>query len=56
MRDLDVMIEDLRAFQVTLDADGQADLQATIDELDERRVAAREDLNKTLDRKPTAVF
>lgn len=51
VRDLDVMIEDLRAFQLTLDADGQADLQVTIDELDERRVAAREDLNKRLDRK-----
>lgn len=51
VRDLDVMIDDLRAFQLTLDAEGQSDLQATIDELDERCVAAREDLNKTLDRK-----
>jgi CHAD domain-containing protein len=51
VRDLDVMIDNLRAFQLTLNADSQADLQAAIDELDERRVAAREDLNKTLDRK-----
>jgi CHAD domain-containing protein len=51
VRDLDVMIDNLHAFQLTLDADSQADLQTTIDELDERRVAAREDLIEALDGK-----
>jgi CHAD domain-containing protein len=51
VRDLDVLIDNLRAFQLTLKADGQADLQSTIDSLDERRVAARADLIRTLDSK-----
>jgi CHAD domain-containing protein len=51
VRDLDVLIGNLREFQLTLNADGQADLQTTIDELDERRTAAREDLVATFDSK-----
>jgi CHAD domain-containing protein len=51
VRDLDVLIDNLRAFQLTLNADHQADLQTTIDALDERRIAAREDLVHTFDSK-----
>lgn len=51
VRDLDVLIDNLREFQLTLNADGQADLQTTIDELDERRIAARKDLIVTFDSK-----
>jgi len=51
VRDLDVLIDNLRAFQLTLDADGQADLQETIDQLDEKRLAARDDLIGVLDGK-----
>ncbi|MBZ0293333.1 MAG: CHAD domain-containing protein [Anaerolineae bacterium] len=56
VRDLDVLIDNLRAFQLTLDADSQADLQTTIDALDERRTAAREDLIATFDSKPYRRF
>ena len=51
VRDLDVLIDNLRAFQLTLNADDQADLQTTIDALDERRAAAREALLQALDSK-----
>ena len=44
VRDLDVLIDNLRAFQLTLNADSQADLQTTIDELDERRVVGRREI------------
>lgn len=51
VRDLDVLLEDLRAFQLTLDADQQADLQTVIDGLEAARMSAREDLIETLDAK-----
>ncbi|MBZ0282006.1 MAG: CHAD domain-containing protein [Anaerolineae bacterium] len=51
VRDLDVLIENLRAFQQTLEADQQADLQTVIDELDVDRTSYRKDLNDILDSK-----
>jgi CHAD domain-containing protein len=56
VRDLDVLIDNLRAFQLTLDADDQADLQETIDDLDQRRVSARDELIGVLDSKPYRRF
>jgi CHAD domain-containing protein len=51
VRDLDVLLEDLKKYQSTLDAEGQAALQEMIDFLDKRRATAREELNDMLDSK-----
>ncbi len=49
VRDLDVLIEEIREYQTTLSADKQADLQEAIDALDRSRISAREELNSVLD-------
>lgn len=49
VRDLDVLIEDIRAYQVKLKAAKQADLQQAIDELDRQRQTARVELVELLD-------
>ena len=49
VRDLDVLIEEIRVYQATLSADKQADLQEAIDALDRSRASAREELNGVLD-------
>lgn len=51
VRDLDVMIENLKAYQQTLDPEQAAAFQLVIDELDRRRALAREALNEYLDAK-----
>ncbi len=51
VRDLDVLIEDLKKFQLTLNADQQASLQEIVDTLDQRRNDARQELNHLLDSK-----
>ncbi len=51
VRDYDVLIDNLAAFQTTLEADAQANLQAVIDDLDTRRSEARETLNSLFDSK-----
>jgi CHAD domain-containing protein len=51
VRDLDVLLDDLKQYQSKLDAEGQAALQEMIDFLDRRRAAAREELNDVLDSK-----
>ncbi|MBL8160773.1 MAG: CHAD domain-containing protein [Anaerolineae bacterium] len=51
VRDLDVLLEDLHVYQLTLEADQQADMQTVIDGLDANRVSAREDLLDELDAK-----
>lgn len=51
VRDLDVLIENLQAFQKTLEADQQASLQTVIDSLDKERSGARKSLNSVLDSK-----
>jgi CHAD domain-containing protein len=51
VRDLDVLLEDLKQYQTTLDAERQASVQEMIDFLDKRRAAAREELNDLLDSK-----
>lgn len=49
VRDLDVLIEDIHAYQLTLKAAKQADLQQAIDELDKQRQTARAELVDLLD-------
>ncbi len=49
VRDLDVLIEDIRAYQATLKAPQQADLQQAIDDLDKQREATRHELLDVLD-------
>lgn len=49
VRDLDVLIEDIRVYQLTLKAAKQADLQQAIDELDNQRQTARAELVELLD-------
>ncbi|MCB9453443.1 MAG: CHAD domain-containing protein [Anaerolineaceae bacterium] len=51
VRDLDVLILDLQRFQATLDADGQSAMGEIIAQLDERRDAARSNLNALLNSK-----
>ena len=51
IRDLDVLIADLEAFQSTLDASQIEAMKDVIDALDLRRTDAREELNHELDRK-----
>jgi CHAD domain-containing protein len=49
VRDLDVLIEDIRVYQLTLKPAKQADLQQAIDELDQQRQTARVELVELLD-------
>jgi len=49
VRDLDVLIEDIRAYQLKLKAAKQADIQQAIDVLDQQRQKAREELVELLD-------
>ncbi len=49
VRDLDVLIEDIRTYQATLKAVQQADLQQAVDELDKQRESARHELIDVLD-------
>lgn len=51
VRDLDVLIADLSQFQMTLDGDQQASLQATIESLNQKRTAARRELIAIFDSK-----
>jgi CHAD domain-containing protein len=51
VRDLDVMISDLTAYKATLEAEQSALLQEVIDELDQQRGKARENLNRVFDQK-----
>jgi CHAD domain-containing protein len=51
VRDLDVLIEDLRVYQQTLEAENQTALQEMIDHLDQSRMDARQALNSVLDSK-----
>lgn len=51
VRDLDVLLADLRAYQSLLTLEGQADLQTTIDKLDTQLLAARDELIAVLDSK-----
>jgi CHAD domain-containing protein len=51
VRDLDVLIHDLTQFMPSLNDEGRAIMQTVIDTLDQRRVAARAELNHTLDSK-----
>lgn len=51
VRDLDVLIHDLSQFQTSLSSEGHATIRTVIEALDQRRVAARKDLNKVLDSK-----
>jgi len=51
VRDLDVMIENLKTYQTALDAEAAAAFQLVIDELDQRRALARDALNEYLDAK-----
>jgi CHAD domain-containing protein len=48
VRDLDVMIDDLKQYQATLPEDQQAGLQGLIDSLNEERTVERKHLNKAL--------
>jgi CHAD domain-containing protein len=49
VRDLDVLIDDVRTYQATLKAPQQADLQQAIDELDKQRENVRHELVDLLD-------
>ncbi len=49
VRDLDVLIDDIRTYQATLNAPQQADLQQAVDELDNQREVVRHDLVEALD-------
>lgn len=49
VRDLDVLIEDIHAYQATLKAAEQADIQQAIDDLDKQRESARHELVDVLD-------
>jgi CHAD domain-containing protein len=51
VRDLDVLIQNLVAFQTTLDETEAAQMQEVIDALDQRRVVARKNLVRVLDSK-----
>jgi CHAD domain-containing protein len=50
VRDLDVMIAELQAYQAKLDETGKADLQPALDQLDKERTKARKDLIRLLDK------
>lgn len=50
VRDLDVLIADLKQFQTTLNDTQKVDLQAVIDRLDEERAQLRSDLVRLLDK------
>jgi CHAD domain-containing protein len=49
VRDLDVLIDDIRTYQATLEPAKQADLQQAVDELDKQREAVRHELVDLLD-------
>lgn len=49
VRDLDVLMGDIREYQATLEAEQQAALQEAIDVLEQQRADAREDLIEVLD-------
>ena len=49
VRDLDVLIDDIRTYQAALKPPQQADLQQAIDELDKQREAVRHELVELLD-------
>ena len=49
VRDLDVLIEDIRTYQATLNAPQQADIQQAIDDLDKQRESTRHELLEVLD-------
>lgn len=51
VRDLDVLIHDLTQFQATLNDEQRGLMQRVIEELDQRRTAARAELNRVLDSK-----
>ncbi|MBZ0288192.1 MAG: CHAD domain-containing protein [Anaerolineae bacterium] len=51
VRDLDVMIEHVKTYQATLDAEGQSSLQMVVDELNSRQAEARAALNDYFDSK-----
>lgn len=50
VRDLDVMIAELQAYQAKLDAAGSPDLQPALDQMDKERTRARKDLIRLLDK------
>src|SRR4051794_8279954 len=50
VRDLDVMIAELQAYQTKLDAAGSPDLQPALDQLDKDRTKARKALIRLLDK------
>jgi len=50
VRDLDVMIAELQAYQAKLDEAGKADLQPALDQMDKDRTKARKDLIRLLDK------
>lgn len=56
IRDLDVLLDDLKHYQLTLDADQQAALQDAIDALDKRRARARKTFIKRVDGRAYAEF
>lgn len=49
VRDLDVLIENIRTYQATLKAAQQADIQQAVDELDKQREVTRYELIEVLD-------
>jgi CHAD domain-containing protein len=49
VRDLDVLIDDIRAYQAKLKAAKQADIQQAIDEMDKQRESVRHELVDVLD-------
>jgi CHAD domain-containing protein len=51
VRDLDVLIADLSQFKASLDTNQQADLQKVIESLEQKQMAARQDLIRLLDGK-----
>src|SRR5579871_4960334 len=50
VRDLDVMLADLQAYQASLDTDQQPRLQPVLDLLNDQRAKARKDLLRVLDK------
>ncbi len=56
VRDLDVLIADLSQFQATLDAQRQAEMQAVVESLEQKRAVARDELITILDSKPYRRF
>ncbi|MBI1282101.1 MAG: CHAD domain-containing protein [Anaerolineaceae bacterium] len=49
VRDLDVLLENIRAYQATRKPAQQADIQQAVDELDKQRESARHELNEVFD-------